>query len=213
MGHSVQASTASAPTLPRFCPKCGSHRTEVIGRSNGGKTVALRCNACGEVSAVTQDEEREAGQATGGAELEAIVALDRVLTRLHGEERQRVLRWAAERFGSTAVADSIAAPIAAAALSLQRDDLHDLFAAPAWTPDPTETPDTGDELGDLFDEPADACESIESMEMFESAVEDQAASDEPKKAPGPDAADQPLDVLVADFVSEFRRLAVECERA
>ena len=38
---------------PPICPKCGSHRTEIVGRSNNGETVILRCNACGERSRIT----------------------------------------------------------------------------------------------------------------------------------------------------------------
>jgi len=38
---------------PPICPKCGSHRTEIVGRSNNGDTIILRCNACGERSRVT----------------------------------------------------------------------------------------------------------------------------------------------------------------
>jgi len=38
---------------PPLCPKCGSHRTEIVGRSADGETVVLRCNACGERSRVT----------------------------------------------------------------------------------------------------------------------------------------------------------------
>ena len=42
-----------AQTHPPTCPKCGSHRTEVVGRSDNGTTLVLRCNACGERSRVT----------------------------------------------------------------------------------------------------------------------------------------------------------------
>jgi uncharacterized Zn finger protein len=38
---------------PPLCPKCGSHRTEIVGRSADGERVVLRCNACGERSRVT----------------------------------------------------------------------------------------------------------------------------------------------------------------
>jgi hypothetical protein len=37
-----------AQTPPPICPKCGSHRTEIVGRSPDGETIDLRCNACGE---------------------------------------------------------------------------------------------------------------------------------------------------------------------
>ena len=30
-----------------LCPKCGSHRTEIIGLSKDLKTTFLRCGACG----------------------------------------------------------------------------------------------------------------------------------------------------------------------
>ena len=35
---------------PPTCPKCGSHRTEVVGRSDDGRTLTVRCNSCGERS-------------------------------------------------------------------------------------------------------------------------------------------------------------------
>jgi len=35
------------PTPPPICPKCGSHRTEIVGLSDDGRTVVVRCNACG----------------------------------------------------------------------------------------------------------------------------------------------------------------------
>jgi hypothetical protein len=41
-----------AQTPPPLCPKCGSHRTEIVGRSHDGETIVLRCNACGERSRV-----------------------------------------------------------------------------------------------------------------------------------------------------------------
>jgi hypothetical protein len=41
-----------AQTPPPICPKCGSHRTEIVGRSGDGVTVILRCTACGERSQV-----------------------------------------------------------------------------------------------------------------------------------------------------------------
>ena len=40
------------PTPPPICPKCGSHRTEIVGLSEDGQTVVVRCNACGERSPV-----------------------------------------------------------------------------------------------------------------------------------------------------------------
>ena len=42
---------------PPICPKCGSHRTHIVGLSTDGKTVAVRCNACGERSEVKITQE------------------------------------------------------------------------------------------------------------------------------------------------------------
>jgi uncharacterized Zn finger protein len=43
---------AAAQTRPPICPKCGSHRTEIVGRTDNGATLVVRCNACGERSRV-----------------------------------------------------------------------------------------------------------------------------------------------------------------
>jgi hypothetical protein len=40
------------PTPPQLCTKCGSHRTQVIGRLEDGTTLIIRCNACGAHSTV-----------------------------------------------------------------------------------------------------------------------------------------------------------------
>ena len=47
----------SAAQVPLICPKCGSHRTQVVGRSNDAKTLTLRCGQCGERSVVVIAEE------------------------------------------------------------------------------------------------------------------------------------------------------------
>jgi uncharacterized Zn finger protein len=47
----------AAQGVPPLCPKCGSHRTEVVGRSEDLKTVTLRCNACGERSQMPVDKD------------------------------------------------------------------------------------------------------------------------------------------------------------
>ena len=59
--------TAQQP--PPLCPKCGSHRTEVVGRSSNGDTLILRCHACGErsrISNATSAEEAAPAAATKG---------------------------------------------------------------------------------------------------------------------------------------------------
>ena len=35
------------PSPPPICPKCGSHRTEIVGLADDGHTIVVRCNACG----------------------------------------------------------------------------------------------------------------------------------------------------------------------
>lgn len=37
---------------PQICDKCGSSRTQIIGRLEDGKTLIMRCNACGAHSTV-----------------------------------------------------------------------------------------------------------------------------------------------------------------
>ena len=50
-------SSQHAAQVPLTCPKCGSHRTQVVGRSNDGKTRTLRCGECSERSVVVMTEE------------------------------------------------------------------------------------------------------------------------------------------------------------
>jgi transcription elongation factor Elf1 len=35
-----------------ICPKCGSHRTQIVGRSEDAKVLTIRCSSCGERSSV-----------------------------------------------------------------------------------------------------------------------------------------------------------------
>jgi uncharacterized Zn finger protein len=35
---------------PASCPKCGSHRTDLVGHIDDTKFVTVRCNSCGERS-------------------------------------------------------------------------------------------------------------------------------------------------------------------
>ena len=46
---------------PHICPKCGSHRTQVVGLSDDGHTVIVRCNACGERSEIRIEPESTDG--------------------------------------------------------------------------------------------------------------------------------------------------------
>jgi hypothetical protein len=45
----------AAQLPPPTCPKCGSHRTEIVGRSNDSKTIVVRCNTCGERTPVSSE--------------------------------------------------------------------------------------------------------------------------------------------------------------
>ncbi len=49
---SVNAAPPQRPEAPPVCPKCGSHRTEVIGKSDDVLKRTVRCNACGAISTV-----------------------------------------------------------------------------------------------------------------------------------------------------------------
>jgi len=42
----------AAQVPPPVCPKCGSHRTQVVGRSDDGRNVIVRCSSCGERSRI-----------------------------------------------------------------------------------------------------------------------------------------------------------------
>jgi transcription elongation factor Elf1 len=44
------------PIAPPVCPKCGSHRTQIIGKSDDPTKNTLRCNACGAISTVPVNE-------------------------------------------------------------------------------------------------------------------------------------------------------------
>ena len=44
------------PPVPPVCPKCGSHRTEVIGKADDTSIRTVRCNACGAISTVPRTE-------------------------------------------------------------------------------------------------------------------------------------------------------------
>jgi hypothetical protein len=51
MVHYDPAASA-APRPPTLCPKCGSHRTEIVGKSMDDAVLVIRCNACGERSEI-----------------------------------------------------------------------------------------------------------------------------------------------------------------
>jgi hypothetical protein len=55
------------PAALQLCTKCGSHRTQVIGRLEDGKTLIIRCNACGAHSTVLAARAAAAATATAAA--------------------------------------------------------------------------------------------------------------------------------------------------
>jgi hypothetical protein len=52
MVHYGRLEQPKPPVPPQLCTKCGSHRTQIIGRLEDGKTLIIRCNACGAHSTV-----------------------------------------------------------------------------------------------------------------------------------------------------------------
>jgi len=57
MVHFVSATeNTKRPPAPHVCPKCGSHRTEIIGRTEDPTKRTVRCNACGAISTVPVSE-------------------------------------------------------------------------------------------------------------------------------------------------------------
>lgn len=57
-----------AALVPPTCSSCGSHRTQVVGRSNDGKILTVRCGDCGERSlAVTEDALSHSSRREGAA--------------------------------------------------------------------------------------------------------------------------------------------------
>jgi hypothetical protein len=136
------------------------------------------------------------------SELDAILAVGHALNRLQDPHaRARVLQWAIERFQVTAtVLPALVSPMIETVDSmLAVDELIDLFgiAAPA-------SPSAADEeLSDLFDEKP----SVSRRPLLELVVSAQPpVAEPPVEAP-------PLDSLVQDFVSDFRRIAMECQSA
>lgn len=43
--------------LPPVCPKCGSHRTRIVGQSGKPPIVHYRCEDCGHVFSRARDDE------------------------------------------------------------------------------------------------------------------------------------------------------------
>lgn len=141
MVHYDPAQQAS-PKPPRLCPKCGSHRTEIVGTSADGTVLILRCNACGARSEVASP----AGDDLA-AEADAMARIARVLSDLDDlASRERVLRWAIERTNGDGRADT--EPVETDA-DVEPSHADDVFARRA---DSASDPGLGvDGISDLFD--------------------------------------------------------------
>jgi hypothetical protein len=160
----------------------------VVGINDRGDVV-LRCNACGERSTVSMTSMRyqpiEAATPvdTITLEIEAMRAIGAALARLHDiDARQRVLRWALERFVPGAY---VAPPVPTA--TKHADD--DLLALPA--------------VADVDDQPSAACDlSIDGVEsMF--------APDAVNEEPVDPRDNSSVSTMVKSFVTDFQRLARE----
>src|SRR5262249_3523610 len=97
---------SAAQQRPPRCPKCGSHKTEIVGKSQDMKIIYLRCAAfavrsvepySNETYAVKMSESHDNELAI---ELDALQAIGRALARVNDPKtRRRILQWANERFG------------------------------------------------------------------------------------------------------------------
>lgn len=134
----------AVPAPPMLCPKCGSHRTEIVGKSNDDAVLVVRCNVCGERSEIPNPDRRDGLT----AEADAMAHIARVLSNLEGaESRTRVLRWALERTGVVEPDEDLAEVEAAEPAahtpgdsSLAVEELSELFAGVAAGPSAVHAP-------------------------------------------------------------------------
>lgn len=133
--HAVQ-------TPPPVCPKCGSHRTEVVGSTDAPPAIMLRCNACGERSSVPVEGNRTATRREGHSikddlelEIEVIQAVGRALGHLPDVGAQRrVMRWLNDCYQPWQWADDQPAALAAQGDPRRGvDSLAEAFDLPGFT--------------------------------------------------------------------------------
>jgi len=180
---------------PALCPKCGSHRTEIVGRSADGRVLTIRCNACGERSQIdTQTMGRTMGQTQTMdadkvlvSEVEVMLQVAQALSALDADARRRVVHWVMERYDIDAARP---APIEHAPVHVSSEDDPCLAV---------------DGLTDFFTaRPADN----DDLEITESPVvtSDATAADAPARQPG-------VESLIRGFAADFRRVALEWQGA
>lgn len=210
--HYLHGMLTPVPAVADACAKCGSRCTEIFGRSNDGGTIGIHCHHCGTRSDVPTDDDRSGAPGDMAAELEALVAIGKTLTRLqNADARRRILCWAVDRF-TAPVSNPVATPRAQepADQTLMIDGVGDLFATPrrADLRLVVVNDSTGDELDDLFEQP-DTPSTADDDRYHPDDTRD-LQDRRPLQEPPASAGREPeLDVLVADFVSDFRRLARE----
>jgi transcription elongation factor Elf1 len=54
---SKRSITVTRPQLPPLCPKCGSHRTRIVGTEKDSMVRRLRCLDCEKTSELVIDQE------------------------------------------------------------------------------------------------------------------------------------------------------------
>ena len=198
----------AAQTPPPTCPKCGSHRTEVVDTAEDGRTITVRCNSCGERSTVLIDR-RAADADNVTDEVEAIRAVGRALAQLpDAASRVRVLRWASERFQiDVTLAESRATAPSSNAAVFQRADAQDLTLSMEGVHEmfPAEMHDCGDMMGGA--EPM--------MASADTVIADQGplfVESEPVVVETPRVEETPrVDSMLGTFVSDLRRLALDLD--
>ena len=207
--YDPNVSRHAAQTPAATCPKCGSHRTEVIDRSDDARSATVRCNECGNRSGVLID--RRASDADNMTdEVEAIRTIGRALAQLpDAASRVRVMRWASERFQ---IDVAVVAARAASAVSAATAP-HAAVARQQDMPDPTLSMEG---LSDFFsantDTDRDRGHDADVM-MAAAELDDEAplfVDPEPAVA-SPREETPRFESMVRSLVSDFQRLALDLD--
>jgi hypothetical protein len=170
---------------PSVCPKCGSHRTDVVGMS-AHETWVIRCTVCGERSTVRHAPIEAAADDQVEAELAVMQTIGGALSQLRDPDaRTRVLRWACDRFH---VAESLTAHAAQAARPVTVNESHS---------------DLTMEGVELFYE--------QSTAPVATAVSTPSVASVASPAAPPGEAG--LESMVRGFVNDFQQVALEWQRA
>ena len=180
MVHYDPNSLKAAQPLPPVCPRCGNHRTEIVGVSEDGRTMTVRCNACGErsrveiASAAPDAPTAPRGDDDGAEEINVMRVVGRALAQLpDAQSRMRVLRWAGERF-------------------------QHVEPVVVWSPAPGPSPHSRDQAL-----------SVDGMDEFFADAGDLVEVRKSATPARPVAIPERLESLVEGFVSDFQRVAIE----